>query len=106
MPESCLAEACGSRVIPAWLVWAITIGEAILLAAMALLLTDYWLMLPVWLRSAGALILASLTLIVVIRLTRFYKARGRLTTKRIRGEGSAEPRARRHDLNEGGKARE
>ncbi len=34
-------------------------------------LTDYWLMLPDWLRSAGALMLSSLIVIVVSRVMRF-----------------------------------
>lgn len=70
-------EACRANASSARLAWAITIGEAILLAGLALGLSEYWLMLPVMLRSAGALILAGLAAIVVIRAVRFFRCRNR-----------------------------
>ena len=55
------------------LAWAITICEAVLLAAAAIVLMDYWLMLPVRIRVAGVAGLGGLALFGVWRLVRFYR---------------------------------
>lgn len=73
-----LAEACRTKDTSLRVAWAITIGEAILLAVVGLALVDYWLMLPVWMRSTGALGLAGLATLGVIRLVRFYRRPTRL----------------------------
>jgi hypothetical protein len=59
------------RPTPA-LVWAITIGESILWGTLAWFFADYWLMLPVRYRWAGALVLAFLAATGFTRLMRFY----------------------------------
>ena len=68
-----LTEACHTKDTSVRLAWAITVCEAILLGIIALALVDYWLMLPVALRSLGATGLALLAAIGVIRLVRFYR---------------------------------
>lgn len=73
-----LTEACRTKDTSVRLAWAITVCEAILLAGFALALIDYWLMLPVLLRSVGALGLATLAAVGVIRLVRFYRRPTRL----------------------------
>jgi len=70
------------------LAWAITIGEAILLLGMAYCLADYWLMLPVWMRTLGAIVLASLALLGSIRVGRFL---WKLRTPRNRPEPDQKP---------------
>ncbi|MBM3835479.1 MAG: DUF4175 family protein [Verrucomicrobia bacterium] len=73
-----LTEACKTKDTSLRLAWAITIGEAILLAVLALALVDYWLMLPVWMRTGGALFLAGLGAIGIFRLVRYYRRPTRL----------------------------
>lgn len=73
-----LAEACRTKDTSVRVAWAITICEAILLAAAALALIDYWLMLPVWMRTAGAFGLAGLAALGGFRLYRFYRRPTRL----------------------------
>ena len=48
-----LRDACRARDKSVRLAWAITIGEALLLAVAAIALMDYWLMLPLRYRWAG-----------------------------------------------------
>jgi hypothetical protein len=53
-----------------WIAWAITIGEGLLLLAFGIVLSQYWLMLPGWMRSSAAF---GLTLAVAIVAWRFFK---------------------------------
>ncbi len=73
-----LTEVCRTKDTSLRLVWAITIGEAILLAAFVLALMDYWLMLPIWMRTTGAIGLSLLAAIGLYRLVRFYRRPTRL----------------------------
>lgn len=59
------------------LAWAITVGEGILLGGMAFGLREYWLMLPVWMRSGGAIVLGSLTVAMIVRLVRVHRRAAR-----------------------------
>jgi hypothetical protein len=63
---------------PMWLVWAVTLGEAALLAGFALALSRYWLMLPIWMRSTAGTCLGVAAAIVLFRLFRFYRRRKRV----------------------------
>lgn len=78
LAQTRLAEACQTKDTSVRLAWAITICEAILLGVFAIALADYWLMLPVWIRSSGGLIVASLAGIGIFRLVRFYRRPTRL----------------------------
>src|SRR6185369_8408150 len=73
-----LAQACQPMDKSARFSWAMMIGEAVLLAMLALALVDYWLMLPVFLRTVGALGLVALALIGIVRLVRFFQRPTRL----------------------------
>jgi hypothetical protein len=55
------------------LVWAVTAGEALLLGGASLVLWDYWLMLPVYLRMTGVIGLSILAAIGLVRLWLFYR---------------------------------
>src|SRR5579859_1228025 len=68
-----LAEVCRRMDISTRVGWALAIGETLLLVAFGLALLDYWLILPIGLRAIGALILASLILLGLVRLVRFYR---------------------------------
>ncbi|MHB8521273.1 MAG: hypothetical protein ACYDH9_11025 [Limisphaerales bacterium] len=71
--RSLLLDAFRAKHASVRLAWAITVCEAVLLAALAVGLIDFWLMLPVLLRSAAALGLTFLTAVGVIRLVNFYR---------------------------------
>lgn len=71
--RSLLADAFRAKHSSVRLAWAITAGEAVLLAALAVGLIEFWLMLPVLLRSIAALGLAGLTAVGVVRLVKFYR---------------------------------
>src|SRR2546425_8240256 len=73
-----LLDACHTKDKSTRLAWAITIGEAVLLGVLALALIDYWLMLPVYLRSLGAVALAGFAVAGLFRLVRFYRRPTRL----------------------------
>lgn len=68
-----LREACRTKDTSIRLAWAITAGEAMLLCVLAVALADYWLMLPVWMRSTGAGVIALLFLVGLARLIRFFR---------------------------------
>src|SRR2546423_13255511 len=51
---------------PGWLVWSVSIGEALLLLIVAFALSRYWLMLPVWMRRT-----AVMTFFLVLRSIMF-----------------------------------
>ena len=63
---------------PMWLVWAVTLGEAVLIGGAALVLRPYWLMLPIWMRSMAGTCLAIAAAVVIFRLFRFYRRRKRV----------------------------
>lgn len=84
-------ETRGRRAPSRSLVWAITLGEAILWGALAWLFSEYWLMLPVRYRLEGILILASLAAIGLFRLVRFYR---RFPRSKKTGEETSEPERR------------
>ena len=58
-----------------WLAWTVTIFEALLLGAFAVVLSRYWLMLPVWMRRTAGLCLTVAFLAVAYRLFRFIRRR-------------------------------
>lgn len=57
-----------------WIAWGITIGEGLLLLAFGIVLSEYWLMLPVWMRSTAG---TGLGLAFAILAYRFFKFRRR-----------------------------
>jgi hypothetical protein len=73
-----LNQACRAKDKSVRLAWAITAGEAVLLGAVVVALADYWLMLPVWMRSTGAAVLALITLVGIARMVRFLRRPTRL----------------------------
>jgi hypothetical protein len=73
LARSRLTEACRTKDTSVRLAWAITIGEALLLGVLAAALLDYWLMLPIWLRTTGASFIAAMALFGIWRLLRFYR---------------------------------
>jgi hypothetical protein len=56
-----------------WIAWGITIGEGILLLGFGIVLSEYWLMLPVWMRSSAGFGLGIGFLIVVYRFFKFRR---------------------------------
>ncbi len=68
-----LAEASRSKDLSARLAWTLGIGEGILLAIGAVALADYWLVLPVWIRSVAAGVIALLALCGIVRLAGFLR---------------------------------
>ena len=58
----------------AGLAWAISIGEAILLAAAAVVLIKFWLMIPFLIRSSAAGVLSLLALLGIYRVVRFHRS--------------------------------
>jgi len=67
-----VAESVRSRQKSARLVWAITAGEALLLAVCAFILSRYWMMLPIWMRGVGVAGLVFLGALAVLRMVIFY----------------------------------
>ncbi|MHC1767759.1 MAG: DUF4175 family protein [Verrucomicrobiia bacterium] len=68
-----LTEASRSKDLSARLAWTLGIGEGILLAIGAVALADYWLVLPVWIRSIAAGVVALLALSGIVRLAGFLR---------------------------------
>jgi hypothetical protein len=56
-----------------WIAWGITFGEGLLLLVCAIVLSQYWLMLRVWMRSTAGVCLGLAFLVVGYR---FFKFRG------------------------------
>jgi len=56
-----------------WIAWGITIGEGILLLGFAIVLSQYWLMLPVWMRSSAGVGLGTAFVIVAYRFFKFQR---------------------------------
>src|SRR5436190_1693639 len=73
-----LTTACRTKDTSVRLAWAITVSEAILLGIAAVALMDYWLMLPVWMRSMAAAVMALLAAFGLYRLIRFFRQPTRL----------------------------
>src|SRR6478609_9515632 len=73
-----LSDACRTKDSSKRLAWAITSGEAVLLGVAAVALADYWLMLPVWMRTVAAAGLAVIALAGLYRLVRFVRRPTRL----------------------------
>ncbi|MEW6159717.1 MAG: DUF4175 family protein, partial [Verrucomicrobiota bacterium] len=73
-----LEQAAKTKDKSVRLAWAITLCEAVLLSVFAIALIDYWLMLPVTLRSIAALMLAGLIGLGIYRLIRFFRRPTRL----------------------------
>src|SRR5579859_1076771 len=67
-----LAAACRALDRAARLRWVMLIGQMLALAILALLLADYWLILPVQLRAVGALGLLVLFGFGCVRFVRFF----------------------------------
>jgi hypothetical protein len=68
-----LSQFCGTRDRAVRRCWLLAICEAVLLAALALALLDYWWMLPPMVRTTGALVLAALAMLGFARLIGFYR---------------------------------
>jgi hypothetical protein len=68
-----------ARTKPIWLAWSITVGEVILLLAFAIVLSQYWLMLPVWMRSSAGFCLGLAFLAVALRFFTFQRAKKRFS---------------------------
>jgi len=66
-----LGQACRALDKVARLRWTMLIVQLILVAILVLALMDYWLVLPLWLRTGGALSLLLLLLAGLVRLVRF-----------------------------------
>ncbi len=62
-----------------WIVWGVTVGELILLAAFGIVLSEYWLMLPVWMRSTAGIGLGLAIAIVVFRFFKSQRSRKRIS---------------------------
>jgi hypothetical protein len=76
--KNLLTEAGRSRDRSVRLAWTLTAIEGVLLLAFALALIDYWLILPVAWRTAGAVLLLSLAVLGVVRLARYCRHPTRL----------------------------
>ncbi len=87
-----LSQACRAMDKSARAGWVMMACEAVLLAMLALALADYWLMMPVWLRTAGTLGLAVLVVIGIVRLVRYCRRPIRLK------QGALAIESRRPDL--------
>src|SRR5207253_777789 len=68
-----LRQACRTKDTSVRLAWSITVAEAVLVGIAAVALMDYWLMLPVWLRSLAAAAMIVLTLLGLYRLIKFMR---------------------------------
>jgi len=84
-------ETGGKRAPSRSLVWAISLGEAILWGALAWFFSEYWLMLPVRYRLGCVLVLVSLPAIGLFRLVRFYR---RFPRVKKSGKETPEPERR------------
>lgn len=62
---------------PTWLAWAVTLSEVVLLAGFALVLSRYWLMLPIKMRTTAGSVLGLAAAIVFFRMFRYYRRRKR-----------------------------
>jgi hypothetical protein len=55
------------------MVWAITLGEALLLGVCAVVLSKYWMMLPVWMRTLAVLGLIGVAAVGIFRIVRHFR---------------------------------
>ena len=76
--KSRLAEICKKMDASARRSWVLIICEVVMLVASTLALVDYWLLLPVGLRAAGALTLVAVVLFGLVRLVGFHSRPTRL----------------------------
>jgi hypothetical protein len=58
-----------------WIAWAVTIGEMALLMAFGFVLSQYWLMLPVWMRSTAGFGLGFAMVVVAYRFFKFRRSK-------------------------------
>jgi hypothetical protein len=65
-----------------WIAWSITIGETLLLLGLSFGLTQYWLMLPVWMRSCAALALTLGFLLIAYRFFNHTAKKKRTTASK------------------------
>ncbi len=63
------------------LAWAITLGYAILYGGIVFVVSQYWLMLPIWLRTIAALGLIFVAGVGLIRIKGIYGRRKTAETK-------------------------
>jgi hypothetical protein len=61
-----------------WIAWGITIGEGILLLGFGVVLGEYWLMLPVWMRSTAGVGLGMASVILAYRFFKFRRRQKRV----------------------------
>jgi len=74
---------------PIWLAWSVTLGEAILLFAFAIVLSQYWLMLPVWMRSAAGFCLGLAFVTVAFRFFKFRRSKKRFSPESNSSAGTS-----------------
>ncbi len=68
-----LAAFCSARDRSVRMGWILAICQTLLVAALVLALIDYWWMLPKAVRSVGALALATVAVLGLVRLAQFYR---------------------------------
>jgi hypothetical protein len=66
-----------TRPKPNWIAWAITLGEGFVVLVFGIILSQYWLMLPVWMRSGAGLFLGLAFLVVGFRFFKFRRNQNR-----------------------------
>jgi hypothetical protein len=69
-----------------WIAWGITCGQIILLLGCGVVLSEYWLMLPVWMRNSAGAGLGLAFAIVGFRFFKFQRKQKRLALKKIEPE--------------------
>ena len=69
-----------------WIAWGITIGEGILLLGFGVVLSEYWLMLPVWMRSTAGFGLGTAFAILAYRFFKFRRRQNRLASTKTQPE--------------------
>ena len=67
-----LSQACRAMDKAARLRWAMIICQILVVLVLGLALADYWLILPVPIRAAGALAFAAILVLGLVRLARFF----------------------------------
>ena len=86
--KPCCNDTCRAREKSVCLAWAITLGEALVLAAATIALMKYWLMLPVRFRVIGVVGLAGLASFGAYRFVRFHRRSAQLkqTARTVEGQ--------------------
>jgi len=69
-----------------WIAWGITLGQVILLAGCGVVLGEYWLMLPVWMRNSAGAGLGLALVVVGVRFFKFQRSQKRVAPQKIERE--------------------